>query len=326
MALNQAVIGVAYRGLHYLPDAMLPDDKLMMRWVAMATKVERKNNVMNDAIVTLHKELTEAGLSPILLKGQGAASFYEHPELRECGDIDFCFAPQEAMSQAAEMMRERGVNVKHYATDNSDAYKWHGVIVEHHMGMFDLCNPRSKGFLRQMTESDAATTHITIKAKSGDTEVAVPAPVPCLLLLSSHILIHTMGHGIGLRQYCDIARAYHMLQGRYRQADLIEAYEKTGLTKWNRLLNSFLITHLGVDKNVLPNIGRDTKSLERLTKMVMSSGNFGLHNDSRGKSTQTKWHRKWKTFQSFVRHSRTTMVWAPAETICAIARSVVGNL
>ena len=39
MAVRQTVAGIAYRGLHHLPDVLLPGDDLMIRWVAQKSLV-----------------------------------------------------------------------------------------------------------------------------------------------------------------------------------------------------------------------------------------------------------------------------------------------
>lgn len=46
MAVRQTVAGIAYRGLHHLPDVLLPGDDLMIRWVAQAERIEQKNKLL----------------------------------------------------------------------------------------------------------------------------------------------------------------------------------------------------------------------------------------------------------------------------------------
>ena len=82
--------GIVFRGLHHLPEEYLPADALMIHWVAKADRIERKNRRMDAALRLLLQLLGREGLHPVLLKGQGVAALYEHPLLRECGDIDLC--------------------------------------------------------------------------------------------------------------------------------------------------------------------------------------------------------------------------------------------
>ena len=77
MAVRQTVAGIVYRGLHHLPDALLPGDDLMIRWVAHAERIEQKNKRMNVVVNRLYRRMDRYGLHPVLLKGQGTAAFYE---------------------------------------------------------------------------------------------------------------------------------------------------------------------------------------------------------------------------------------------------------
>ena len=322
VASEQTVTGIAYRGLHHLSNEFLPDDMTMMRWVATTKQIERRNILMNNAIVSLCKVMKSAGLSPMLLKGQGAATMYEHPELRECGDIDLFFPKDGEQAKARQLAEEQGCHPQQMP-DGSDTYTWEGIEVEQHEALFDLCAPMSQRFLATLVESKATCTVATPK---GEVQVAIPSPLAYLLLLNSHILKHAMGHGIGLRQFCDMARAYHTLNGRYSTDELVHAYRKTGLLRWSRVLHAFLTDHLGMDASHLPNLGKTVATPPWLLSMVMDGGNFGLHGDSRGDSSQSSWRRKLHTLKAFVRNSRHTMALAPAETIFNTLHLMRGNL
>lgn len=71
MAVRQTVAGIVYRGLHHLPDTLLPGDGLMIRWVAHAERIEQKNKRMNVVVNRLYRRMDRYGLHPVLLKGRG---------------------------------------------------------------------------------------------------------------------------------------------------------------------------------------------------------------------------------------------------------------
>lgn len=60
MAVRQTVAGIAYRGLHHLPDVLLPGDDLMIRWVAQAERIEQKNKLMNSVINRLYQQMVSS--------------------------------------------------------------------------------------------------------------------------------------------------------------------------------------------------------------------------------------------------------------------------
>ena len=246
MSVRQTVAGTVFRGLHHLPEEYLPADALMIHWVAKADRIERKNRRMDAALRLLLQRMGREGLHPVLLKGQGVAALYGHPLLRECGDIDLYFPSEKEEREAAELMRRAGCRTERQP-DGSVCYSWQGVEVEHHTRLFDLHNPLLRGYLSALVGRHGFTD---IRTEDG-ASLPVPAPLPNLLLLNAHLLKHIMGHGVGLRQFCDMARAYHALRGSYSPVELEAAYRRTGLLGWSAQLHTFLTEHLGLPRDVL---------------------------------------------------------------------------
>ena len=100
-AMLQAVVGVCYAGIQKLPQEQKPPQNLFYQWLGMATKIQRKNELMDKRSAIVWLKLKEAGLDAAILKGQGMAWEYGHTEntgstednnvlatLRQSGDID----------------------------------------------------------------------------------------------------------------------------------------------------------------------------------------------------------------------------------------------
>ena len=111
LSKQQTVTGVAFRGLHHLPDGMLPPESLLLRWMAAADGIERKNKEMNLALDSLLTLFARHGLHPILQKGQGLASLYAYPLLRECGDIDLYFVDEKEFESASDSIQAQGIRL-----------------------------------------------------------------------------------------------------------------------------------------------------------------------------------------------------------------------
>ncbi len=315
MAVRQTVAGLVFRGLHYLPDTMLPDDGLMIRWVAQANHIERRNWRMNKVVASLSQRLDYHGLHPVLLKGQGVAAFYESPLLRECGDIDLYLPSKEEMRRAADVMTEAGCLIERQP-DGSCRYDWHGVEIEHHARLFDLSNPWLKGCLAALTDKHGFTSSMP----------SVPSPLLNLLLLNAHLLKHLMGHGIGLRQFCDMARAYHRLKGSYSPEELAAVYRRTGLWKWSVQLHTMLTEHLGLSPDDLPFSDIAARTSPDLLRVVLEGGNFGQYGDTKGKASQTVWERKIRTLYSFWKRRGFSHAYASKEAFWTTIRLMIGNL
>lgn len=323
MAVRQTVSGIVWRGLHHLQDSLLPGDDLMIRWMAKADSIERQNMKMDAAVDSLMRLMQEGGLHPVLLKGQGVADFYEYPMLRECGDIDLYFPSTEEECAAARLMRQAGCRPEPQP-DGSFCYDWHGVEVEHHTRLFDIYDPCLKGYLSALIRRHGFTTLPSDNGRPGS--LLVPSPLPCLLLLNTHLLKHMMGHGIGLRQFCDMARAYHTLRGRYSPEEMKKAYKRAGLLEWNKQLHTLLTEHLGLDYYDLPYIYTEACTSPRLMRIILDGGNFGQHAEPHGRTSRTGWQRKLRTLLSFWRRRDFSCAYAPKEAFWASMNLILGNL
>lgn len=330
MAMRQTVAGIVYRGLLYLPDNLLPDDSLMIRWVAQVDSIERKNKRMTAVAYRLIYQMRRNGLHPVLLKGQGVAAWYEQPLLRECGDIDLYFPSAEEAQKAFDLMCRAGCRPRRQP-DGSDHYCWQGIEVEHHTRLFDLYNPLLRGYLStlirehgvmEMALTGGASEEGHIRCK----KVSVPSPLLNLMMLNAHLLKHLMGHGIGLRQFCDMARAYHVLCGSYSPEELKAAYKRTGLFKWSVQLHTFLTQHLGLCRAELPYADMDASTSSDWLHIVLSGGNFGQYGETKGKVSQARWERKLHTLLSFWKRRGFSGTYARKEAFWTSVKLFIGNI
>lgn len=269
---------------------------------------------MNAALQTLCSSFKEKGLNPILLKGQGIARLYENPLLRECGDIDLYFQSAHDREAALQHIRQMRIQIKE-EPDGSAFYVWQGVKVEHHQRLFDLYNPfqqhaiglliRQKGF-----------------QETGSAPYRLPSPFLNLLLLNLHILKHALGRGIGLRQFCDMARACYKLHGDINREEMKTVCRKLGLGQWNPLLHAFLTDCLGLPAECLP-YPEVASTAQPLSDIVWRGGNFGQHNplysNTEGKA------RKWETARSFGRNVGFAFRYAPAEAFWIFTSLIKGQ-
>lgn len=310
LAREQTVTGIAFRGLQYLPDSMLPPESLLLRWAAQTDAIERRNRQMNKALVQLNSMFRAKGLNPVLLKGQGVARFYEQPLLRECGDIDFYFNNPVAWESALATLRFGRVSIKKQA-DKGVYYRWQGIDVEHHRRLFDLYNPFLQGFANNL-EQEKGYNQFALTTDA-EMRITVPSPFLDLLLQNLHILKHTLGRGIGLRQLCDMARTCYKLSGETDANEMESACRKLGLAKWCPLLHAFLTTCLGMPARYLPYPETAATPLP-LAELIWRGGNFGQY-DAGFTSGTEGWRRKGQTARSFGRNVRFAFRYAPQEAL-----------
>lgn len=289
LARQQTVTGIAFRGLDFLPEEAAPPMGIMAKWMAHADRIEQSNRVMNETVAKLYGHFASAGVEAVLQKGQGVAAMYPEPLLRECGDIDLFFPGHDGVSDPLA-----GIDgaVRERQPDDSWSYVVDGIIVEHHTDLLDIQSPRAKRYVKRLIEEKGFEKVVT----GNGVEVLVPAPEVNLLLLSSHILKHAFGVGIGLRQFCDYAVARRYYEGRVNAEEMREIWRMTGLEKWQDLLEGFLVKKTGV-----------------LLDIVLKGGNFGVYSKDRENVPRARWARKVQTFKALMGNVGFAFRYAPGE-------------
>ena len=318
LARRQTVSGIVFRGIEKLNDEQLPNDTLLMLWAADAENIARANRKMNATASSLDTLFTTHGLHPVHLKGQGIAQSYDTPELRQPGDIDLYFPTREEQAAARAIIAKQGIKTS-LMPDGSTHYLFDGIEVEHHPTLFDLDTPAAQRHLKEIEKRHGYTRTSIGKQES----VTTPAPLPNILQLNSHILKHTMGKGVGLRQLCDSARAYHTHSGTIDSYEIKEIYRQTGLERWSKLLHSYLVTHLGMPIDTLP-YPETPVATAPLARIIMAGGNFGHYRHGNRAATTTV-RRKLHTAGTFLHNLRFSCHYAPQEALWRVLNLIKGQ-
>lgn len=319
MACEQAVVGVVWQGVSFLPQEQMPPRPVMMRWVAHIDAIERRNAVMDKALMSLLALYRENGIDPVLLKGHSAATLYPEPSLRQSGDIDLYFPDSLSRRAAERLVQDAGCTLVSGA-DGSTVFSWQGVTVEHHGELFDLQHPRSVKIVAPIV---AGIENLCVPLPiSNDFAVKALAPYPNLLLLNTHILKHALGRGVGLRQLCDIAVAFSASCGSVDGASMKGLYASLGLGRWCSLLHSFLVQWIGLSQDALPWDGEPV-DVAPLMRIVRRGGNFGQHSGS-GKERGAL-ARKGETALSFLRNIGFCAGYAPGEAYYTFLQLLKGQ-
>ena len=287
LARRQTVVGLLYQGISHLPNGYPLPQNLLFVLIAEIGQIEKQSRKVKATADALTAEFEAQGLHPLVMKGPAVAAFYDQPLLRECGDIDLYFPPDE-FGKAVSMVGEVTS-----APDGSVHYKRDSIDIDQHRQYYDIHR-------RNLP--------------------AVPSPEATLLMLSAHILKHCMAAGIGLRQLCDMAMAYKALA--IPPEEVRRCFRDAGLERWNRLLFSFLHTYLGAEP-----LYDDLPSPEPLLKIVLEGGNFGHHSETREASLyKSPLRRKLGTAGLFLRRLPFSLRYAKKELVPMLGELLKGNL
>ena len=301
---NHTVTAIVADSLEYLPENQLPSDEVLAGWAVESERIERLSGTM--ANVTAGLSEIYKTLRPVCFKGLECASLYSRPSSRQCGDIDLYFDDIEASEAVA---RQHGY-VPEHKPDGSFTYEVQGIVVEHHPSYIDLCAPRKRKWLRTLDENPGF--------EAGSCGMFRPVPALNLLVLHSHVMKHAFGRGVGLRQMCDLARAYYSYDGMYEPEDLRRMYRKAGLTTWTRMIHAFLTDYLGLGKEFLP-YQETHADASAFLERVLLAGNFGRSITGSGQG-------KIRTLKAFMANALFAARYAPDEYFWQIVQLAGGQL
>lgn len=298
LARQQAVPGLIYRAFTLLPrNVQVPGDAVLSL-MARSEEITHRNRVKAEVTSRLMARFSEQGLTPLVMKGATVAAYYARPELRESGDIDFCF-PEGQLKAAAKCLTAPTV------TPDGITSKEEGVDIDLHDRYFDL-------HCRASVLPEPGTPEAT------------------LLMLSAHILKHAIGTGVGIRQCCDMAAAYRALKDEIDPASLQKLFKQTGTLRWNRLLFSFLADWLGLEEDVFSEgqlFAGARVSSTPLLQIILEGGNFGHYAATRQAALgANNRQRKRDTFSRFLHRLPFSLRYAPRETFARIFSLLRGNL
>lgn len=313
LAVSQTVEALLYDGMLRLAVELQPSEDILLRWTVRVDGLERRNIKMTRAIAETSRLFAVKSLDVTLLKGHTLARCYAEPLHRNSGDIDYHFKDHDAFKAVNRLLSERKIRIKKGALFSA-YYRWRGCDMEHHTRLMDLLNPMCQKYLSSLVDKESNNRQ-TFYFNG----VAVTALSPILMHLhtNAHILKHFIGYGIGLRQFCDMARLCYTYHHSVNGEELKLIYNKLMISKWADLSYAFLVAHLGLPESYLPFPLDKKRDTNWLALDVLRSGNFGFFgNEITGET--------WKIEKSTARSSNTRRLmkhlfqgfkYAPVETL-----------
>lgn len=284
---EQAISGVAFEGVKILGDqGMKPPFKTLMEWVAIAVKIEEKNNILNSECVRLTKLFEAEVHKTTILKGQANARLYPNPLCRQSGDIDIYVdgGEQRVLNTLLRLKMINKVDIGEFEGAGNVSKSYHhvhlptnerGVDVEiHFRPSSGVWNPIANKKLQSFLEAE-----IVSGCKKVDEGFWVPSLRFALVMQMAHIENHLMDEGIGLRQIIDY---YYLLKSDERQAvgDLSDKFQSFGLAKIAGAVMWILREILGLEEKLLI-VPVDEWRGKFLLGEIIKGGNFGKYSSER---------------------------------------------
>ena len=206
MARKQSLLGVAFDGVQKMSDAakmkgesMEMDVGLLMIWLGKCKQIEKRNRQLDEAVGKVSAWFQKKGFRTCILKGQGNALMYHHPEHRTPGDIDLWVSgkPSEVILFVHSIAPAEKASYHHI-----DFPAFNGIPVEVHYRPCYLQNPlynhRLQRFFAEHADEQFSNDVVLWGGK-----VAIPTASFNAVYQLVHIYNHLFQEGIGLRQIVD---------------------------------------------------------------------------------------------------------------------------
>ena len=319
LARMQTLVGVCFYGTQKIKvqgQAVNMPVFLKMQWLAMASQIQRQNEVLNKRCAELSRRLTESGFACCLLKGQGVARLYDFNDnvnlndklglYRQCGDIDMWVKAEPEKVIAWARMTGK---LKSFDYHHADVRLFPDVEVElHYRPSISRNLVRNAHMQRWFKES--GSEHIVYDEAL---DCNVPDWTFNVVLCLNHIFCHLLFEGVGLRQLMDF---YFVLK-----ASPLPSPEREGVIKLIRRfrLMRFASAVMWVLENTFELESKyllcdpDEKAGRFLLEEILRAGNFG-HYDERLKGARTggrmRLYGRWmKHSMRLIRHYPIDVLW-----------------
>ena len=315
MAERQTVLGICFKAVKAM-EVSVPQP-VYMRWLAMAAKIQQRNEVMNRKCAEVYEAICREGFGCVVLKGQGVVRYYKLRDkslelksnsfgmLRQSGDIDV-WLWKEGLSlkeNRKEVIRfARTIQPDATGAEHHVGVEWMGTEVELHYEPAYFCNPfANMRFRKWFMEYDKSKFYLS------ENGFCVPDAEFNRVFLLAHSFRHYMSEGLGLRQVMDY---YFLLQNLNvnHDHDNDNLIKRLGMARFEKAMK-WVIGYVFENKD-----GEDGRKYGKMLLWhIMEGGNFGMHKATTVASRHTHIGR----FINQLAHDIRLMMYYPSEAVWA---------
>lgn len=277
LAKNQTVSGLLYNAVSRLPHDLRPPQQMLMKLYSKVVYCENMNKILNERTCEIFKIYKDMGYHPILLKGQGVATLYDHPEQRAFGDIDI-FVPDHD---------ERLYNWVQKKSDGTDyvpgrdhlmAFHWNGALIENHLDLLKFYNKSLAKRMESIVNSELNADSQAVFVSINNNNLEVLPRTLGLLYQIVHFSKHLIMSGVGLRQLCDITLTMHRFHSEIDTEKLCKWFDMLEMRQMANAVAATAVSYLGLPAEEVPYHYKDDSLGEKdedLMEIVMGAENFG---------------------------------------------------
>ena len=232
---------------------------------------------MNYFIGVIVDKMREAGVTTLLVKGQGVAQCYERPLWRPSGDVDFLL-DKENYRKADEFFtsfasyRKFGGRYSQEVGFGVDPWtvEIHGTLRTGLSGRVDK--------MVDAVQKEAVVDGKTRTWQNGSTQILLPAPDHDVFLVFTHFIKHFYKEGVGMRQICDWCRLLWTCRSEVDSFWLDLWLKQAGLMEEWQSFAALAVDYLGMPAEAMPLYSADKKWAKKASRiMAFILKNGGQH-------------------------------------------------
>jgi len=292
LAKQQTLLGVLFAAIEKLPAEQRPPRPLLLQWFGIAETIKAKNKLVNEDAVKICEEVRKDGMQCVVLKGQGIATYYPEPSLRQSGDIDLWIngGLKKVKNYLITKGEIKGIIYTHIEYDASVSTE----VEMHHCPSY-FYNPLYLHRMKKYFADQSFDNTVDLCDNAG--RIYVPTLEFNRYYILLHIYRHYFTEGIGLRQMLDYY--YVLLKGGSDESiqRTMEIFDKTGMTGFVGATMWVLQKVFGLEEKYMLCIPNEKRGRQLLNEILIA-GNFGKYDERINKNSQNGLlTRAWNSFK-----------------------------
>lgn len=243
------------------------------KWLVHSAKVIKNNMAVMNCQNELVSFLNEKQYKYIILKGLASSYYYENPEMRMLGDVDFLVENEKSDEISNKLQNELG-----FARHTDFEHICHITlrrgrdVIEMHFEIPGIPNGKNGEYVRDYIRNILDDTNV---AEVDKNSFSAPSHLYHGVIILLHMLHHMATEGLGLRHLCDwgafVNKTYAM---DFWKNDFVPFLKKIGLLRYASVMTSVCSKYMGIDMPDSLPIAEDSVC-EEIICDILKSGNFG---------------------------------------------------
>lgn len=257
----------------YIPDNVYKEYKTFA--LSVVTNNYKVFNAQKELV-----NLVSDKCSYVIIKGLSSGVYYDVPELRTYGDVDFLINP-EKKQELTRLLIENGYKMSNGDHPNHLVFKKPNAHLEMHFMVAGVPYGEKGEIVKSVLSS--IFDQKTIREFDGE-RFSAPNDFMHGLILLLHMGHHLLGEGIGLRHLSDWGAFVECTKDEeFWQKDLLPLLDKIGLLTFAKIITKVCVNYLNISCPKFCASASDETASEIILD-VFKSGNFGKKDKNRASS------------------------------------------